>query len=331
MSNGTDQDRITAHLLRTGGVRPTVPPDRERRVRQAFLEQCRTMARARVLRRRLAIAASGLVIAASAIVGVRLLAPVSRPEPTQDVAVVERLDGEGGLRTSAGSTSSPTRLAATDSIRAGDRLETGLSGRLALKLSGGVSVRLDRGSRLRLASARQIDLEAGSVYVDNGSEGPSIAVHTPLGVARDIGTQFEMRLTPRALRVRVRSGSVEIQRDGQVSTATTGTEVTVSLNGTTSRPVTPYDPEWAWAASLAPALSIEGRPLAELLEHVCREEGWRLTYEAPSLARDASRIILHGSIERLSPADVLAVVLRTSGLTYRVQDGELRVAGSGVP
>jgi len=81
-----------------------------------------------------------------------------------------------------------------------------------------------------------------------------------------------------------------------------------------------------WTASLAPAFEIEGRALEPFLEHLCRERGWTLQYADAALAREASGIILHGSVDGLQPADALAVVFAASGLTHRFQRGELVVS-----
>jgi ferric-dicitrate binding protein FerR (iron transport regulator) len=156
-----------------------------------------------------------------------------------------------------------------------------------------------------------------------------LEVHTSFGVVRDIGTQFEVRVSDSSLRVRVRSGVVEVRRGprgDEVSSARPGTELTVGPTGASSRAVMAYGPEWAWAASLAPAFEIEGRTLGAFLEHLCREQGWTLAYADPQLTRAASGIILHGPTTGLQPSEALAVVLATTGLTHRLRDGELLVA-----
>lgn len=66
------------------------------------------------------------------------------------------------------------------------------------------------------------------------------------------------------------------------------------------------------------------------LEHLAREYGWTVRYEDAQLARDASGIILHGSVVGLSPEDSLAVAVRTSGLSLSVRNGEVAVSrGAG--
>jgi hypothetical protein len=78
-------------------------------------------------------------------------------------------------------------------------------------------------------------------------------------------------------------------------------------------------------ATLSPVLNIEGLALASFLESMSREHGWTLLYGDGSLAREAAGIVLHGSVEGLPPRDALDVAVRTSGLKYRLGDGELVV------
>jgi len=63
--------------------------------------------------------------------------------------------------------------------------------------------------------------------------------------------------------------------------------------------------------------------LSAFLDHLAREEAWVVRFESPDLARAASSIVLHGSIERLTAEDALKVALATSGLDYRLTGGEL--------
>jgi hypothetical protein len=105
-----------------------------------------------------------------------------------------------------------------------------------------------------------------------------------------------------------------------------GTELTLTGGAAETRTIAPFGPEWQWTADLAPPFAIEGRPVSAFLEHLSREQGWTLRYADAQLARDASGIILHGSVDGLEPQDALAVALRTSGLTHRLQEGELVVS-----
>ncbi len=87
-------------------------------------------------------------------------------------------------------------------------------GTLAMTLTSGVHLRLDASSTARLDSATDVVLERGAVYVDSAGAHPTqpdaspISIHTPAGLVRDIGTQFEVRLDDAGLRIRVRDGEV---------------------------------------------------------------------------------------------------------------------------
>ena len=305
-------------------------------MRRAFLDECRASARARVVRRRTVTAAAVLATAAAAILAARVWRPREATPPVDaTVATVEQLEGSGA-RKSGQRASTATQLGPSDTLHAGDQIETGATGRVSLRLSRGVSLRFDRGSRARLVSASAIELGAGAVYVDSGPQAPelksqsrsAVEVHTSFGIVTDIGTQFEIRLNDSSLRVRVRSGVVEVRRTARAEdvSARSGTELTLGPAGVTSRAVVPYGPDWAWAASIGPAFETAGRPLDAFLQHLCREQGWTLVYANPKLARDASGMILHGSTAGLQPSDALAVALATTGLTHRLRDGELLVA-----
>jgi len=307
-------DDATTRLLRMASPRPGVPEERAERVRRAVRVEWQAATRRRATRRRAILMTS--ILAAAAAVGFTFRLS-SSPDTTlpltaDTVATVERVDGAVGLSTN-------------DRVRSGDWVETGATGRASLRLTGGTSVRLDTGSRARLFSPRVIELSSGAIYVDSGSSSPGIEVRTSLGIAHDIGTQFEVRLRDASLWIRVRTGAVELRHAGGTIPAASGTEVTFAGGQATSRPLDSTAPEWGWATDIAPTFPIEGRPLAAFLEHVSREQGWTLRYADPALAARAPGIVLHGSIEGLQPRDQLSVTLASSGLAYRLDGGQLTV------
>ena len=76
---------------------------------------------------------------------------------------------------------------------------------------------------------------------------------------------------------------------------------------------------------------MEGLALSVFLERIAREHGWQLRYADAALASEASGIVLHGSVNGLPPREALAVAITTSGLSHRLENGELDVfRGSGV-
>lgn len=302
---------MTARLLRLAGPRPDVPTDRAARVRDRVHREWQAGSRRRAFRRR---AAMGAALAAGIAAALLTFRAVNVP-PVETLASVESIEGTG-------------TLARGDVLRAGEWVDTGLNARAAFRLADGTSLRLDADARMRLLSRTVIELSRGAVYVDTGRNSAGLEVRTPLGVAYDVGTQFEVRLTMSALKVRVRTGLVEVKSGAQSLSARPGTELTLESGTAVTRTVPAFAPEWRWAARLAPIFEIEGRPLAAFLDHVSREQGWTVRYSDARLAAEASGIILSGSVQGLDPTDAVAVALRTSGLTYQLAEGELVVMRS---
>src|SRR5262249_34172922 len=144
----------------------------------------------------------------------------------ETVATVERVEGEARrFPRTPGDRTVPARLSPDDRLRTGEWVETGAAARAALRLSDGTSARLDTGSRARPLSATVIELAYGALYLDTGRDAKGLEVRTPLGTVHDIGTQFEVRLRDASLRVRVRTGIVELRRGDQSIPARPGTEL----------------------------------------------------------------------------------------------------------
>lgn len=327
MPVSSDEDS-TARLLRIAARRPGVPADRLERVRSAVHLEWHAAVRRRTVRRRAVASAALLAAAAGLVLAFRTTVPRvdAPPEAREIVARVERVEGQARRTIDArGDYLSTINLSSNDDVPSGEWVETDATSGVALRLTGGTSLRLDTGTRARLVSATAVELIDGGVYVDTGHVSPGIEVRTPVGTAHDIGTQFEVRVGARSLRVRVRTGAVEVRHGDRAIPAPAGTELTVAEGRAVTARVSPFGPEWEWAVRAALAFEIEGRPLAAFLEHLAREQGWTLKYASPALARDASSIILHGSVEGLQPREALGVALATSGLSHRFRDGELSI------
>lgn len=314
-----------ARLLQLAGPRPDAPPERAQRVREAVLRAWESNRRRRVINRRTAVAATFLT--AAALLALVVMMPRGPLVITGDevLATGERIEGVPRLGRSAAGRRITLALARDTPVRSADLVETDSVSRVALRTVEGGSVRLDRASRARLVSRTAIDLVEGAVYIDTPDGSRGFEVRTPLGTLHDIGTQFEVRLGAASVRLRVRTGAVEIRRGDTVIPARAGTEATITSHGVDSRRVSTYGSEWEWTAGLALPFAIEGRPLASFLDHLSREQGWALRYVDAPLAEAASAIVLHGSVDGLKAHDAVDVVIATSGLKYRVHDGELLV------
>jgi ferric-dicitrate binding protein FerR (iron transport regulator) len=318
------EEAVTARLLRLSGGRPPIAAFRESRVRATVHAHWQQQARRRSVRRRIAWAGAALGAAAALVLVAGPLRRDRSPVTTAAmVARVERLLPEGRGTTRLGE--NRRGLNPQDPVRTGEWIETGGESRVALRFLDGTSVRIDRGSRIRALSDHVIELSAGAVYLDTAHETSRFEVRTPVAIAHDLGTQFEIRLLDRMLRLRVRTGIVELSSRARSVAGRGGTEIAFSEAGAVSRPIPVHGAEWDWTASVSPSLEIEGVALSAFLDRVTREHGWELSYSDAALAREASGIVLHGSVRGLPPQEAIDVAMTTSGLRYRLAAGQLVV------
>jgi hypothetical protein len=331
-----DGDRI-GPLLRLAGPREAVPADRMRRVKAAVHAEWRQQTRARSRRTTVgwsvgALAAAALVLL-SVRVAVRDAAPVA--SPPQALATVDAVSGAVRLvPSSERGAGGPTLFQVGDHIRVGDGVDTTSGGVAALRLAGGASVRIDRGTRVRVLSGATLVLDEGAIYVDSGAgqdalprDAPSLEVRTAVGLVRDIGTQFEVRLlSGSALRVRVRDGLVRLSQSRRTHDATPGDELTLDGNGSVIRRTVPvYGADWAWAAALARPFELEGQSLRDFLDWIVGENGWQLRFADAAVEQTSLTTVLHGSIQGLTPEEALAAVLPTVGVEHRLENGVLLI------
>jgi hypothetical protein len=320
-----DED-ATIRLLYLAGPRSPVPVTRAARVRAAVHEQWQIRSRRRAMRRRVVSAFVLLAAAALVLTIGRFKLVDRRPAPLSElVAVVEQIEGMPRRATDTSGGPAVASLSRNDRIRTGEWIETDSGARVALRFSDGTSVRLDVDSRARPLSSSVIDLSRGAVYIDTGRESGRFEVRTTVATARDVGTQFEVRLLDRTVRLRVRTGVVELSDGARSVSGRGGTEITLSNGAAMSRPIAAYGSDWEWTARVAAPLDIEGVALSIFLERIAREHGWALHYADPALAREASAVILHGSVNGLTPNEAVEVAIATSGLRHRLESGELVV------
>jgi ferric-dicitrate binding protein FerR (iron transport regulator) len=162
-------------------------------------------------------------------------------------------------------------------------------------------------------------IDRGAVYIDSGNGGAPVIVRTPVGVVRDVGTQFEVGLANGVWRVRVRAGSIRYESGGAQHAAAAGRELLVHPDGSlVTRPAPTYGADWDWVARAGPAFRVEGQTLAAFLDWVSRESGRRIAFADERLRRDSSSTILHGSIDGLTAEEALGVILPACGLTHRI-------------
>jgi hypothetical protein len=222
-----------------------------------------------------------------------------------------------------------TPIATGARIGSGERVETSNNGRAAFVLTGGVSVRLDQGTAIVLDGHGEVTLERGAAYVDSGGDpgAADLEIKTPFGNVRHVGTQFEVRLQDASMRVRVREGTVAVERAGTRWTSQSGEALMLFRSGPPAREMIPtFGTDWKWVSDLAEPFHLEGARVPAFLHWVSREQGWRWQLEDPRMLDHIDQIVLHGSIDGLTPEEALAAVLPTCGLTFRLE-GERLIVG----
>jgi ferric-dicitrate binding protein FerR (iron transport regulator) len=323
-----EQPELVERLLILAEEEPEIPSEGAERVKQAveplWMQTVRSHSRRQILRW-----STGLAIAASIVIA--LLVIYLLPNQQTIVASLEAVGGIVNIESMDGASQQATADSNGLEIFSGSWLVTGEQSRAAVRLANGQSVRLDVGSRLRLDSAQRLTLVKGGVYVDSGfeGEGGTIEIDTPLGVARDIGTQFELRVVNGSLSILVREGRVALSRAEGDLEIPEGTSVLVdSAGGVETSPIDPWAEEWDWVQVVAPTLEIEGVRLMVFLDWVSRESGRWITFadsETEALARNT---VLHGTIEGLIPARALQVVLPGCGMKVEERPGAYIINGA---
>ncbi len=198
---------------------------------------------------------------------------------------------------------------------------------MALRVGDVLSLRLQANTRLRFEAPGHISLLTGAVYVDSGGlNAPSaLRIATPAGEVRHIGTQFQVAVEEGTTRVQVREGRVVVDRAGaslmelgagdRLIDSGTGVRIDHGMPG--------FGGEWDWAASAAPPMDIENRPLSEFLGWYTREHGLQLRFVDAHMQAATVEIRLHGSLAGIDSRGSLEYVGLITGVPLSVRDGVL--------
>ena len=310
------QEDLIRRLLKLSGGRPAVSEEVAGRVHNAVHSEWQRSLRARK-RKKLFLLVS-LPIAASLILFV--LSWNLRKAffaPAAPMAVVEFQAGTIEINDEAVE-------AAGEKLLVQSTLNSGDTGRAFLRMQNGMTIRVDVQTRLRFESESLLVLDRGAVYVDSGSGHSKILVATPLGDVVNHGTKYEIRLQPTAMEVRVRQGSVSLKKDSISQAVSAGNRLSIDAKGRISlSEFATYGPDWEWISEAAPEFRLEGRRLSEFLAWVANENGWTLS--GSDLQRSHGNIVLHGTVENLSPAEMLEAVVPVCGLAYSLDSGVLSI------
>jgi len=323
-----DDHSLVERLLNAAGPGPEIPEDGAARVKDSIRPLWKEGISARA-RQRQRLWAGGLAAAAALIIAAVYLPSLRHidPQPARLGITVALIDGTLEVTPPGEGVGIFTAEEAGSEVPPGSLIRTRAGDRAALRLADGRSVRLDVNTEMRLDSEASISLDSGAVYIESsGSSTGSIEVRTSLGTARDIGTQFEVRLESGALDVRVREGLVSLTRDDEDYQISNGITFSVDADGAVSTSsITPYDAVWGWTQEIAPPFEIEGRSALSFLVWVSSETGLSVRFADTGTEQDAATTILHGTIEGLSPSEAPAVVLPSCRLVAIQEPGALLV------
>lgn len=326
MEDSNRPDKMTddvASLVRLAGE-STISVERMERVRAVARQRWREQTRRGSRKPLYWSLAAAMAAIATAVILFGLPGGLFRA-PAIEFATIEGLSGGVTLRGSSHSTD----LAVGAPVALDSVVETDHDGAVALRLPAGHSLRLDRASAIELRADRSVALVAGALYIESNPLLPRrpIDVRTDFGLIRETGTQFELRLTPNGLRIRLREGAVRLERPGADYTVEAGTEFSLDASGQTQTlPIAAYGHEWDWVNAIAPLPELAGRSAHDFLTWVAREKGWSLAFDDENALRAAQSAIVEGRLERLTPQQALDAVLPASRLAYRIVDGALVVS-----
>jgi len=307
-----DDEQTIERLLRAAGPRATADELRQARVRAIVHDAWRGELHRRARRQWLWIGGVGLAAAAAVLLTAVL--PWRPPTPATPVVVARFVSASG-----------PLALESTV-LMAGTRLETGDTTRATFSLEAGGELRLDVNTAVLLQGDRRLTLQRGALYFD--SRDPAIdrplVIDTPLGLVRDVGTRFEVRLSGQDVIVRVRDGVVALERGQDQRTAGAGTELHARADGRVEQqPFSAADTAWDWTVIAGPPFKVEGARLDAFLAWASREGGLAIEFADRDLQRRMAGTILHGSVEGLTVAEALSVVLPTCGLRHAASPGRI--------
>ncbi len=331
----SDDEKLTARLMRIAGPRAEIPPDIESRVYDRVLDEWtadnqrssqsgiyqdveKSWRRRQLRARHFRWIAPILVAASAAYIVINMSEPDALPAPAVGTIAMTM-----GANTAS-------RWSEGQALHAGETITTGAGQGLSILMAGKESLRLDQNSILKIDGREQFTLLQGRVYADTGQlmyRDGGLIISAGFATVTDVGTQFAVALEDSELLVSVREGRVDIGHDAGAVVAVAGERVRVTSDGDALSETLATDaPDWQWAASLAPTFEIENRSLMEFLSWASRETGLRLEFSSDELRMAAMRTDIHGSVVGFSPADAIPAVMATTTFKYRIEKGAIYIS-----
>lgn len=318
-----DSADFVGELIRQAGRRETPSAAEYDRVLAAATGAFDAKVHQRRRRRALRSMAAVVLVGIAATV---LITNLPQPSP-QTLAQVDRVVGPVEAQRGDGTW---TALSGEQSpIFATSRIRTGPGSRLGVRMTNGVSLRFAESTDVIFDGPDRIRLLSGKIYADAGQSSIArrITVETIVGLAWDIGTQFEVQYVNDIYRLRVREGQVNLQQESRELRGLAGEQLTIDAAQRVYRDrIASDDSQWQWTETVAPDPLVDARPVSVLLSWVARQTGRSIEYARPELELEAATTMLYGQVYHLEPLEVLDAMLATTDFTYALlEDGTIFV------
>ena len=317
----TMNDEQIEQLLKASGGRQDPDPQLAQDIRVATegawlaAVAAQRKQRQRQLWRKLSAVAAGLLV----VLGV-VATSLNRTAPSlvQTLAQVSFAQGQYQINLRTSTTFS------SNSLQQGDVINTGADGLVNLTLHNQATLTLATNTQVHMVGPAHVQIVTGKIYIDSPGTQSQLVVDTEWGQIEDIGTQFEVTVTPSELQVAMREGQVKMAlasgthyanvQDGMGDVVNVDEQHHIQRSTLASN-----DPHWSWPlAALAP-LDLEGLSLYQLMQWVSRATGKPVVYSAATVEQRAKQTRLSGG--RLAAEDIdqaLPLLLKTTSLIANI-------------
>ncbi len=322
-SNSENDEQLTAELLRAAATPKSMPDAMKNRLAASFAEQMTQQSKERErqlsVRRRLLVC----VPVAASVMFALLFWPASQITPElKPHSVVTEIAGVA--QAIGADTTRPLRSGGT--VYIGEQIHTGENSLLALQY-GEHHLRINRNTQLETLSGG-MKLKIGEIYVDDvsssGLGSTSIDIVTPHGIISDVGTQFMVASSAQKTVAIVRDGIIQVQRQAQITTAAATDSEAQRLVLTEAHVLQEvaerFGAQWDWIQKLPSSYPLNGHSVADYLNWIARETGYRIEYETEQLRGTAEKIKLSGELSGAHPLDTLPKVLATTRLQHPISE-----------
>ena len=237
----------------------------------------------------------------TAIIVIAVLAIVPRLYPTPAPSAVATItQGHGDFYRNK----HPSHTAAT--LYQGDTLTTDKDSQVRIALHNATQLILDANTSISL-NDQGIYIHNGRAYIDAAAPSTSITVTTPFAEITDIGTQYDVSITPKALHITMREGTTKITSPHGVLYASTsgglGDAVTLDNTGhTQTQHIAKSDEYWEWTLSTIANFNLYNASAEELLQWASRITGKEVIYASQEIKQQVK--LRHFSAGSLNAKDI---------------------------